>query len=230
MMSSPLSFMAGISLGITITTCILLNFHEQYQFIVNKKKKKIEATTLCEPAKDSLELQQEQFSRIETYFGPEGFQNLRHAFVIVIGLGGVGSHAAQMLARSGVKKLRLIDFDNVTLSSLNRHAVATREDVGTPKVVATAKHLHKIVPSCEIESVVEMFQENTIARHLNIDNQAERPTYVIDAIDDVKTKSCLLAAAVQHGLRVITATGAGGKADPTRICIGSLADATQGKL
>ena len=65
---------------------------------------------------------------------------MQNAFVIVVGLGGVGSHCANMLARSGVKKLRLIDFDNVTLSSLNRHAVADRSDV-TPRRVECLLHV-----------------------------------------------------------------------------------------
>jgi hypothetical protein len=72
----------------------------------------------------------EQLSRNTMFYGEENQQNVANAFVIVVGLGGVGSHAAHMLARSGVGKLRLVDFDQVTLSSLNRHAVATRDDVG----------------------------------------------------------------------------------------------------
>lgn len=104
-------------------------------------------------------LTMEQFSRIESFFGGDGFSAIQESFVIVVGLGGVGSHAANMLARSGVKKIRLIDFDNVTLSSLNRHAVATREDVGHSKVEATKRHLLQTVPDCEIEVCPVMFNE-----------------------------------------------------------------------
>ena len=75
-----------------------------------------------------------------------------------MGLGGVGSHAAQMLARSGVAKLRLIDFDQVTLSSLNRHAVANMKDVGIPKVEAMRRHICDVVPFCDVETKVEMFR------------------------------------------------------------------------
>lgn len=105
-----------------------------------------------------LELLTEQLSRIRTFFGDDGLAAIQDAFVVVVGLGGVGSHAAHMLARSGVGKLRLIDFDNVTLSSLNRHAVATRADVGTPKVAAMKRHLKQIVPDCEIEDIPVMFE------------------------------------------------------------------------
>ena len=72
------------------------------------------------------------------FFKRDGQANIERAYVCVVGVGGVGSHAAHMLARAGVARLRLIDFDQVTLSSLNRHAVATREDVGRTKVAACA--------------------------------------------------------------------------------------------
>lgn len=173
---------------------------------------------------DAMEdaLQQEQLSRIHSFFGQEGFEKIQDAFVIVVGVGGVGSHAAHMLARSGVRKLRLIDFDNVTLSSLNRHAVATRADVGTPKVTAMKKHLHEIVPHCEIEDLAVMFEEAAADELLE-----GNPTYVVDCIDDVKTKLALLVAVSEKKLKVITATGAGGKADPTRLQIGSMKDAVR---
>lgn len=79
-------------------------------------------------------------------------------FVIVVGLGGVGSHTANMLVRSGIRKIRLIDFDQVTLSSLNRHAVANLEDVGISKVEALERHFKKIAPWCEVEALPEMFR------------------------------------------------------------------------
>jgi len=80
------------------------------------------------------------------------------------GLGGVGSHAAHMLARSGVGKLRLVDFDQVTLSSLNRHAVATRDDVGKPKVSVCASHFAEFLPMLEIEAVASMFTADDAGR------------------------------------------------------------------
>jgi hypothetical protein len=108
-------------------------------------------------------IMEEQLSRCSTFFGEAAFAKIRSAFVIVVGLGGVGapapcrccrrgctptrscprvacpgSHAAHMLARSGVRRMRLIDFDRVSLSSLNRHATAVRVDVSTPKSTALA--------------------------------------------------------------------------------------------
>src|ERR1700748_2887500 len=92
------------------------------------------------------ELILEQLARNRTFLSDEGLERLRSAFVIVVGCGGVGSHAAAALARSGCSKIRLIDFDQVTLSSLNRHAVATLADVGTPKVNCLKKRLEQVTP------------------------------------------------------------------------------------
>lgn len=93
-----------------------------------------------------LDLKSELLSRAISFFGEEKFRNVEKSFVIVVGLGGVGSHAANMLVRTGVRKIRLIDFDQVSLSSLNRHAVATLEDVGTSKAETMMRKLTKICP------------------------------------------------------------------------------------
>ena len=89
---------------------------------------------------------EEQLTRTATFLSPSRFEKLRSSFVVVVGLGGVGSHCTSALARSGVSHIRLIDFDQVTLSSLNRHAVATLADVGTPKVQCVRKRLEAVVP------------------------------------------------------------------------------------
>jgi tRNA A37 threonylcarbamoyladenosine dehydratase len=161
----------------------------------------------------------EQFSRNRLYFGEAGQARLQGAFVVVVGLGGVGSHAAHMLARAGVGRLRLIDFDNLTLSSLNRHAVGTRDDVGRPKVDVCRDHFHDVVPTCRIEALAEMFTAEAAEALL-----AGHPDYVIDAIDDINTKTDLVLACNTRGLRTISALGAGAKADPTRVVIGDMTD------
>lgn len=137
----------------------------------------------------------------------------------MVGLGGVGSHCAHMLVRSGIGKIRLIDFDQVTLSSLNRHAVAAMEDVGTSKAAAMKKRLNKIVPWCQIEDINEMFTMAEADRLLE-----NKPTLVIDCIDDVNTKAELIAYCLQNELAVITSMGAGGKADPTKLRIAPLVE------
>eukprot|EP00041_Stephanoeca_diplocostata_P017865 m.368427 g.368427 ORF g.368427 m.368427 type:complete len:435 (-) comp20842_c1_seq37:639-1943(-) len=171
------------------------------------------------------ELIAEQLSRSRLFLGDRGHEAVSSAFVVVVGLGGVGSHAAHMLARSGVGRLRLIDFDNVTLSSLNRHAVATRADVGRPKTQVCADHFREFAPFCEIDVVTELYDRSREA-----DLLGGTPDFVIDAIDDVKTKADLIDGCTRRGLRIVSALGAGAKADPTRIIIGSLKDTVHDPL
>lgn len=134
-------------------------------------------------------------------------------------MGGVGSHAVNMLVRSGVGRVRIIDFDQVSLSSLNRHALATWSDVGTSKADAVCRRLKEIVPWCCVEAITEMFKADSAARLL-----AGEPDYVLDCIDDVNTKAELIAFCKKNNLTVLTSMGAGGKADPTRMRIAPLTD------
>jgi tRNA A37 threonylcarbamoyladenosine dehydratase len=127
-----------------------------------------------------------------------------------------------MLARAGVGSLRLIDFDQVTLSSLNRHAVATRADVGLTKVQACKTHFITFNPHCEVDAVPRMFTEEG-AEELLLGG-GRRPDYVIDAIDDAATKAALVTFCITHHLPMICSLAAGGKSDPTRIRIGDLSD------
>lgn len=103
-------------------------------------------------------IKNELYSRVMSFFTAEKFEKLQNAFVIVVGLGGVGSHAAHMLVRSGVTNIRVIDYDQVSLSSLNRHAVASMEDVGISKVEIMRRKLQKIVPWCNVDICREMFK------------------------------------------------------------------------
>ena len=94
----------------------------------------------------ALMIREEQFTRNTQFFGAADQAKVEGAFVAVIGCGGVGSHAAVTLARSGVSRLRLVDFDRVTVSSLNRHAAATWEDVGVQKTHCLAAFIKKFNP------------------------------------------------------------------------------------
>ena len=116
----------------------------------------------------------------------------------------------------GIQRLRLIDFDQVSLSSLNRNALACLRDVGTSKVQAIKSHIKSIVPWVEVEAEDSMFREESASHLLR-----GRPAFVLDCIDDISSKAALIAACIQGALRVITSMGAGGKADPTRIRIGT---------
>ena len=156
--------------------------------------------------------------------------------MIVVGCGGVGSHCASALARSGVFRLRLIDFDQVTLSSLNRHAVATLADVGTPKVSCLRRHLQQITPWVEYDLRNELFATPAADRLLGPWNASDRrkdgrtPDFVVDAIDNIDSKVALLAYCHEKGLKVISSMGAGCKSDPTRLFVGDISTSTEDPL
>lgn len=188
------------------------------------------------------DIREEFFSRSISYFNGDpgspdetrGFEALQGAFVVVVGLGGVGSHCAHMLARGGIGRMRIVDFDQVTLSSLNRHATAGVSDVGVPKAFALASALAKSVPTCEVQAVNRMFTADAAAELLapwdGAHGAGDRPRYVLDCIDDLNTKAELLAACDREGLKVLASMGAGGKADPTRVRIGQLVDCSRDPL
>ena len=169
-------------------------------------------------------LRKELLSRVTAFFGDDGAERLQSGLVVVVGLGGVGSHMSNMLVRSGVREVRLIDFDQVSLSSLNRHACATMEDVGRSKAVVLQKFLHTVAPWCNIEAVTEMFRGSEADRLLAAGSDGKPPAYVVDCIDDVSTKAELIAYCRSHGLNIIASLGAGAKADPTRLRIAPLSD------
>lgn len=188
--------------------------------IAGKKSGKVVSDDLL---KD--EIVSEQLTRNIQFFGFESQQKVSASYVVVIGLGGVGSHAASMLLRSGIGKLLLVDFDQVSLSSLNRHAVATRADVGISKAQCLKEHFSSIFPECQIDAKVMLYDSSTEEEILS-----GHPDFVLDCIDNIDTKVALLAACVRRGLKVLSATGAGARADPTRIRIADLRESTNDPL
>ncbi|KAI4244772.1 MAG: hypothetical protein L6R42_010368, partial [Xanthoria sp. 1 TBL-2021] len=178
------------------------------------------------------DLVNEQLTRTASFLTPPRFGKLRSSFVIVVGLGGVGSHCTAALARSGVSHIRLIDFDQVTLSSLNRHAVATLADVGTPKVQCVRKRLEAVVPWVHWECLNEVWREDQGERLLAKwdKGKGQQPDYVVDAIDNIESKVELLQYCHQHGLKVVSSMGAGCKSDPSRIFVGDISASVEDPL
>lgn len=168
------------------------------------------------------ELILEQLARNRVFLTPEGLTRLRQSFVVVVGCGGVGSHCVAALARSGVSNIRLIDFDQVTLSSLNRHAVATLADVGTSKVHCLQRRLIAIAPWVKFDLQQEKFEAAVADRILGPWENGRRPDFIVDAIDNIETKVELLKYCYDNKLPVISAMGAGCKSDPTRIVVGDI--------
>jgi len=131
------------------------------------------------------ELILEQLARTRAFLGDDRLAKVREAFVVVIGVGGVGSHVTAGLARNGVSRLRLVDFDQVTLSSLNRHAVATLADVGIAKVKCIQKRLMAITPWVKFDVKQEKFDEYVAGKLLAPwEEDGQPPSFVVDCIDN----------------------------------------------
>ena len=159
------------------------------------------------------------FARTIDLLGPEGFDRLRRAFVAVIGLGGVGSHAAAALVRAGVGALRLVDFDKVSATSLNRHACATLRDVGRAKAAVVSDYLAAVSSASRVEAHEAFFHVETADALL-----AGPPDFVIDAIDSVTPKAALLRACVERSIAVLSCMGASARTDPMALRFADLAE------
>ena len=181
---------------------------------------------------NSSDLITEQLTRTASFLGSDRFAHLLDSFVIVVGLGGVGSHCTSALARSGVSKIRLIDFDQVTLSSLNRHAVATLADVGTPKVTCVKKRLQAVVPWVQWECHNEVWKEELAENLLGAwrSGEGRNPDYVVDAIDNIDSKVALLDYCHKHDIKIVSSMGAGCKSDPTRVFVGDISASVEDPL
>ncbi|HMV70031.1 MAG TPA: tRNA threonylcarbamoyladenosine dehydratase, partial [Myxococcota bacterium] len=159
------------------------------------------------------------FHRTELLLGREGYARVAGASVCVIGLGGVGSYAAEALARSGVGHLTLVDFDRVCLTNLNRQLHALRSTVGQPKADLMADRARDVHPRCDVRPLTVFYGPDTC------DAILDRPyDAVLDCIDHLPNKVHLLRACLQRGLPVWSAMGAGGRLDPTRIRVSDLSE------
>lgn len=155
-----------------------------------------------------------QFIRQEMMFGAAAMERLRGAHVAVFGIGGVGSYAAEALARAGVGALTLIDSDTVSLSNLNRQLCALHSTVGQNKTDAMAARIRDISPQCNVTSLPLLYTEESKERFFT-----ERYDYIIDAIDLVSCKLSLIQTAQSRGIPMISAMGTGNKLDPTQFRI-----------
>ncbi|SCV01327.1 LAME_0G15500g1_1 [Lachancea meyersii CBS 8951] len=168
------------------------------------------------------ELIREQLARNYAFLGEEAMQSLKNQYIVVVGAGGVGSWVVTMLVRSGIYKIKVIDFDQVSLSSLNRHSCATLKDVGTSKVNCLKDHLREIAPWCEVVAVNELWNKENAGRLIYGEDGEDKPTFVVDCIDNIDTKVDLLEFVYQNDIPVISSMGAATKSDPTRINVGDL--------
>ncbi|HXK55220.1 MAG: tRNA cyclic N6-threonylcarbamoyladenosine(37) synthase TcdA [Gammaproteobacteria bacterium] len=166
-----------------------------------------------------------RFGGIARLYGEEGLARLSQAHVCVVGIGGVGSWAAEALARSAVGEVTLIDLDHVTESNVNRQIHALDGEFGRPKVDAMARRLRAINPVCQVHPVEEFVEQNNL--DLLIDGRLD---YVVDCIDTYRTKAALIAHCRRRRIPVITVGGAGGQVDPLKITVADLSRSEQDPL
>ncbi len=160
---------------------------------------------------------QRRFDRVVDFFGRDSFQEIRRADITVVGLGGVGCHAAAALARSGLGSLRLVDFDELTETSLNRNPMAGLGDCGGYKVDVVADHIRRTFPDTHVKTVTEFFHSDTADSILK-----PVPDAVIDAIDSLNPKAALLAYCVEQKIPVFSSMGASGRRDPSHVRTGDI--------
>lgn len=158
-------------------------------------------------------------SRTQLLIGDEALQRLAQAHVMVVGLGGVGSYAAEFIARSGVGRMTIIDGDVVDPSNRNRQLPALATNHGESKALIMADRLKAINPELELEVVREFINPAMVEEQLS-----HRPSYIIDAIDSITPKITFIKLAYESGLQLVSSMGAGAKLDPTRLQVVDIAE------
>jgi len=166
-----------------------------------------------------------RFGGIARLYGKAGLQKLRAAHVCVIGLGGVGTWAAEALARSGIGALTLVDLDEVCMANINRQLHALTETVGRAKVKVMAERIRAINPDCHVTAEQEFFNGQTAEELLS-----PKFDFILDAIDNVPNKVLLLARCRENHFPVVACGGAGGRRGLTSVRVGDLSKASHDKL
>jgi tRNA A37 threonylcarbamoyladenosine dehydratase len=179
---------------------------------------------MADPAIDDADLER-RFSGLSRLYGAGRYARIRAAAVAVVGLGGVGSWAAEALARSGVARLVLIDLDHVSESNINRQIQALSSTVGQAKVLAMAERVREIHPGCEVIAVDDFAGPDNWPALLPVPVDG-----VIDACDQVRAKATIAAWAGDASVAYVGVGAAGGKLRPQDVETGDLASATHDPL
>lgn len=159
-------------------------------------------------------------TRTELLLTAEKTEQLKKSNVLIVGLGGVGAYAVEMLARAGVGKMTIVDGDTVNLTNLNRQLLATHSNLNRPKADVMAERLRDINPDIELEVINEFIEEDRTIEIL----KSQAFDYVIDAIDTLTPKVHLIYNSTVEGIRIISSMGAGGKRNPESIFIKDMSE------
>ena len=151
-----------------------------------------------------------RFARTEILLGREAVERLAAAAVVIFGIGGVGSYAAEGLARAGVGRMTLVDHDVIDVTNINRQIHALTETVGASKAETMAQRIRSINPSCEVRAIRAFYQPEEAERFFS-----EPYDYALDAVDTVTAKIDLAVQCHRRGIPLIASMGAANKLDPT---------------
>ena len=179
-----------------------------------------------------------RFGGLARLYGSAGANKISAAHVVVVGLGGVGSWAAEALARSGVARLTLIDLDHISESNINRQIHALSDTLGQSKVQAMRERIEQINPECVVHCVEEFVDASNWPTIAGLDTQTEPSISVIDACDQVRAKTAMAAWALKHNanhkeqdrVHFISVGAAGGKRHAHRVDIEDLSLTTHDPL
>ena len=182
-----------------------------------------EALTQPEPSETLTEAEttyrlHRRFDRMGRLIGDAKMKKLMNSHVMLIGLGGVGSWAAESILRSGVGEVTLVDFDEICITNFNRQLHALQGLVGQKKAEVLGDRMRKINPQAKVH-VMSVFYNKNHCDEIFV----RRPDYVIDAIDNVTAKCHLLNYCKTNGIPMVTSTGSGGRMDPTQVKVSDLA-------
>ena len=168
----------------------------------------------------------DQYARTELLIGEDRLKRLKDSSVMVFGVGGVGSHCIEALARSGVGRLILVDNDAVSVTNINRQSIAYHSTIGRMKTEVMRERIRDIDPAITVRTYETFVLPDNLADLLD---QAEKSTegkidYIIDAIDTVSAKIALVEESLKRGIRLISSMGTGNKLHPELFEIADLAD------
>lgn len=167
-----------------------------------------------------------RFGGIGRLYGAAALGRFRTAHVCVIGVGGVGSWIVEALARSAIGQITMIDLDNLAESNINRQIHALTDTIGQAKVTALAYRIAQINPFCRVNQIEDFID----ADNLDVMIGAHDYDFIVDAIDNVRAKTALIAYCRDHRRKLVTLGGAGGQVDPTRIEVRDLCRTEQEPL
>lgn len=171
------------------------------------------------------ESEADQFQRTRLMLGEEGLRRVRSSCVMVVGLGAVGSYVVEALARAGVGRFRIVDFDDVQESNINRQLFATHETIGKAKADLAETRVHAINPSALVEKRKLLVNPETVAS-LFEGEWSGKPDYVVDAIDTLGSKVALLTETTRRGVPVMSSMGAALRFDASLVRVGKLTEVT----